>query len=310
MINTPDFTTLYSALDNFIEIYEKPKIKEITLKGYERAVAVIKMNLPNGPITEYSEAQIRLFLNILPSQMNYSKSSIEKVRIILNGAFQTAYRNLHIPYTVPTSGIYIPKARTKVVKEFTREEQKKIESVCRYEYYGDMILFDLNTGLRRNELESLCKSDLDFHRKMIKIRKSKTVSGIREIPMIPLTEQILLKQIARFPYTAHVFVSMVGNTITPSAVRKMVNRMRRETGIPDFNLHRCRHTFATRLIENGLKNYAALAKLMGHSDVAFTIRQYVHTNDEELKKAIALLNDSDDIIEAKSVKDFMLCSSC
>ena len=44
--------------------------------------------------------------------------------------------------------------------------------------------------------------------------------------------------------------------------------------------------------------------------IEFTIRQYVHTNDEELKKAIALLNDSDDIIEAKSVKDFMLCSSC
>lgn len=78
--------------------------------------------------------------------------------------------------------------------------------------------------------------------------------------------------------------------MTECVIRRLSERMRRETGISDFNLHRCRHTFATRLLENGLKNYAALAKLMGHSDVAFTMRQYVHPDKAELCKAISLLH--------------------
>lgn len=286
----PKFNTLYEALDSYLMVYCKPIVKRKTLYGYERAAVIIKEYLPNLPVTDYNEAQLQLFLNVLSVEKNYSKSSIDKILIILRAAFRCAYRNLHITYDTPASSLRLPAAKQKKILGYTLEEEAIIRKACVYDIYGDFILFDLNTGLRRSELERLQKTDIDWEQGLIHITQSKTESGIRAIPMQDESKKILLNQFARYPHSPYVFVSRTEGTMTECVIRRLSERMRRETGISDFNLHRCRHTFATRLLENGLKNYAALAKLMGHSDVAFTMRQYVHPDKAELCKAISLLH--------------------
>lgn len=50
--------------------------------------------------------------------------------------------------------------------------------------------------------------------------------------------------------------------------------------LPDFSLHILRHTFCTRLCENGV-NIKVVQEIMGHSDISTTMNIY---NEATLKK--------------------------
>jgi integrase len=49
--------------------------------------------------------------------------------------------------------------------------------------------------------------------------------------------------------------------------------------------HCLRHTFATRLIEQGV-DVKTVSQLLGHTDVKITLNRYVHSTDDTKKQAI------------------------
>lgn len=55
-------------------------------------------------------------------------------------------------------------------------------------------------------------------------------------------------------------------------------------GLRSLPPHRCRHTFTT-LAMHGAKN-AAIQKLAGHTDYAFTANNYTHLEIENLREEI------------------------
>jgi integrase len=61
--------------------------------------------------------------------------------------------------------------------------------------------------------------------------------------------------------------------------------IRRYTGIPDFHVHRCRHTFAMRWLEAG-GNLAVLQQILGHRDLSTTMR-YARVTDELIEREAA-----------------------
>jgi len=54
------------------------------------------------------------------------------------------------------------------------------------------------------------------------------------------------------------------------------------TGITDFHLHRCRHTFASLWLEAG-GNLAVLQQILGHRDLSTTMR-YARVTDDLLER--------------------------
>lgn len=60
-------------------------------------------------------------------------------------------------------------------------------------------------------------------------------------------------------------------------------RVRREAGIEDVRLHDLRHTVASQAAINGVP-LPVVARLLGHSDVAMTMR-YSHVGDREIEAA-------------------------
>ena len=52
--------------------------------------------------------------------------------------------------------------------------------------------------------------------------------------------------------------------------------------------HMLRHTFATRMIENGA-DPKSVSLILGHSDVAFTLKKYVHPDIGHLQQQIMLI---------------------
>lgn len=49
--------------------------------------------------------------------------------------------------------------------------------------------------------------------------------------------------------------------------------------------HGIRHSFATRLIEQGV-DVKTVSQLLGHTDVKITLNRYVHSTDDTKKDAI------------------------
>jgi integrase len=127
---------------------------------------------------------------------------------------------------------------------------------------GFVLRFLLGTGLRWAEA---CRSTRDDVRGgMLDVDQTK--SGRRR--RVPLTRSLLREIVS----CGHRLVPYA-----PGSPGSFSRSVRRLTGIADFHVHRCRHTFAMRWIE-AEGNIAVLQLILGHRDLTTTMR-YARVTD-------------------------------
>ncbi|WP_243894595.1 tyrosine-type recombinase/integrase [Clostridium perfringens] len=84
-----------------------------------------------------------------------------------------------------------------------------------------------------------------------------------------------------------VFCTPTGNYLNESNVRKTFKKILNRCDLKEIRFHDLRHTFATRLFENGVPP-KTVQTLLGHSDIATTLNIYTHvmknTKDEAINK--------------------------
>ena len=145
----------------------------------------------------------------------------------------------------------------------------------------------LCTGMRRSEIFSLQRSDIDFEQGFIHIRNPK--SGIDEkIPLNDLARNILESQMRTgSPY---VFPGKSGKRLVD--IKKSVDKIKAKAGLPkDFRpIHGLRHVFASMLASSGQVDMYTLQKLLTHKSPQMTQR-YAHLRDDTLKKASNLVGE-------------------
>jgi integrase/recombinase XerD len=85
-------------------------------------------------------------------------------------------------------------------------------------------------------------------------------------------------------YTNALFVTEEGQPLTYWAINGLFQFLKEKTGITrvPVKAHTCRHTFATRAHQNGMRA-SMLQRLLGHADYNTTLRFYVNISDEDLK---------------------------
>ena len=162
----------------------------------------------------------------------------------------------------------------------TFEEEADLLSSASPEWLGRVILFALNTGMRRGEILSLKWSDVELKRKLIVVVKSKN----GEKRTIPMSEAV-------FNILADVKVIHISNRVFPHSVGALKDgfpRAVKKAGLDDFRFHDLRHTFATRLVQNGVDLYK-VKELLGHKTITMTMR-YAHHCPESLRSSIETLD--------------------
>lgn len=163
------------------------------------------------------------------------------------------------------------------------EETRLLAALENSKLVKQIVVFALNTGLRRGEIFSLKWSDVDFERGMIQIRESKSNKG-RAVPMNS-TIRTLLRSLKR--KSEYVFPSpKTGGRL--NQIKRSFRRAVMEAGIVDFRFHDLRHTAATRMADAGADPFT-LMKILGHSDIRMTAR-YTHATDVALKRAVENLD--------------------
>ena len=83
-----------------------------------------------------------------------------------------------------------------------------------------------------------------------------------------------------------VFISSTGSLIDPRDFQRYFKQLLKKHGIRQINVHGLRHTFATRALESGM-SVKTLSKILGHSNVGFTLDTYTHVTEDLKADAIA-----------------------
>lgn len=234
---------------------------------------------------------------------NYSASVRGKDKRMIEWGLDWA-RDMKIISDNPARSSSINKIKiiekTKV-KALTTDQQKKfiskiLEFRTELRPYGDMWLLALLTGMRIGEICNLKLHNIDFANKNIMIyatitkdKNGKYISGNltktgtkRIVPFSTEIEKLLYEVFKyRNQYSEFLFNDDNGNFIKPNRVTNELRNFNKYYKIaPKITSHMLRHTFATRMKEQGLP-LEAVQHLLGHRSIKTTADVYVDYDNIE-----------------------------
>jgi len=234
----------------------------------------------------------------------YSFSTTKLVKSLINRSLVYAFENGLTKEKI-TISMHLKNQKVRKVEALEKQEQTKLERYIleneKWYHYG--ILLSLYTGLRLGEVIALKWQNVDIKNKLIYIDKTvsnisqnhktltiesspKTQSSIRVIP-ISKQLQIILKKLKQISENDYVITSHNNKRISPRAYQKSFENLLKKLHIKHYGFHSLRHTFATRLLENGI-DVKTISELLGHSSPTITLNRYVHTNLQNKRKAMEI----------------------
>jgi integrase len=161
------------------------------------------------------------------------------------------------------------------------EEKKLLEKATNPHWLRPLLVTALHTGLRKGELLALTWKDIDFAANILRVERSK--NGEKRALPLSRTVQSVLKGIKVRSMTGRVF------PISVRSLRVAFEAALEKAEIENFHFHDLRHSFATRLVQNGVDLYK-VKELLGHKSVSMTMR-YAHHYPESLRASVEVLDD-------------------
>lgn len=316
----PNKTTLGEWLDIWMRDYKTISLKETTYDSYSMNIRVhIKPCIGYISLFELSVSHIQGLINTLHRQ-GKSSALIRKIKNILKGALDQAVANGMISRNV-VGGVTLPKHTQKEIRWLSVEEERTFINAAKGNRLEVAFKLALVTGLRLGELIGLTWDCIDLNIGVITIKQTlirvksreeegknlyyispttKTKKSMRRVP-IPKSAIKMLKEhkktqnaekkLAGELYTDNnlVFCTALGNRLIPRNVERSFANITRSAGIVGANVHSLRHTYATRLFENGVAA-KTVSELLGHTDVSHTLNVYTHVANAVKEKAIEFLD--------------------
>ncbi|WP_161884073.1 site-specific integrase [Deinococcus alpinitundrae] len=191
-----------------------------------------------------------------------------------------------------------PKRREESeLAAFTPEEAALFLAAAQTNHRGEWFVFALSTGMRRGELCVLRWQDINWKASTLSVTETVVDDGGRVIVSAPKTAgskctKHLSPDIMQL-LTAHrerqaeqrdmledkrrdsgrVFTHIYGGTLLPNNMKRDMLRICGVAGVRTLPIHGLRHTHASLSLRRGIP-VEVVSKQLGHSSVAFTLRQY------------------------------------
>lgn len=279
----------------FKELVEKfmkehsPKVSPKTQRAYERVFKHTGLFFRDMCLSEITPKRIAEYR---ASRYNEKAmpATVNQELAVLGKAFSLALKEWEWIKENPVNRIKRDRENNQRDKWLSYEdEQRLLENSPGW--LREIIVFDLNTGLRQDELLSLPWDKVNLLRKTIIIQKSKNGKP-RTVPLTSVAMGILEEKVRiRSLKSNFVFTNREGKRFDCGWVWKSFSNLAKNVGIEDFHFHDLRHTFATRLAQGGIDLYK-ISKLLGHINITMTQR-YTHHCPESLREGIEVLEKAD-----------------
>ncbi|MDH5466519.1 MAG: tyrosine-type recombinase/integrase [Candidatus Aminicenantes bacterium] len=202
-------------------------------------------------------------------------------------------------YSVANTWNLVKINPVKQVKLFSEQDNKRERILSSQEeerlllecadHLKPIIIMGLNSGMRRNEILTLSWSQVDLKQRLIHVIKTK--SGKNR--MIPINDVLfnVLCGLKKLNTNDYVFPNPATGEPFKSIRHSFENACRR-ANIKGLRFHDLRHSFSCRLLQKGC-DIETLRSLLGHHSITVTER-YIHTNEEQKRKAVDLLAGGSD----------------
>lgn len=243
-----------------------------------------------------------------------SATALNYIRISLNGIFDSGVKN-KLCLQNPASEIRPPKKDKPLPVSFSRDDIAYLIPFCAEYHTGYYVEALLYTGLRIGELCALTWGDVDLKAGVINVSKNVAVSGspgrkyaVKESTKTGKSRQVALTQdgiqvFHRIPKCGiYVFPGRDTPFCTPDSYRRryesvfraLNNELRTEhrgpgdaPQVPMLSPHKCRHTYASFLLDGGA-NIRAVQDQLGHARIT-TTEIYTHVDIESRKRNVQKL---------------------
>jgi integrase len=174
----------------------------------------------------------------------------------------------------------------------TPNEARRLLSDATRPMWRDMVRVALRTGMRRGELCALDWSDIDVASGLITVRRRVYRGEVdspknNRIHYIPMTDDLRVLFASAPGRRGYIFPRTTGLPVAESTMTRELAHMCQRVGIRPIGWHVLRHTFASRLVSEGVP-LPAVKELLGHASITMTMR-YTHLAPSALKSAVDVL---------------------
>ncbi len=218
-----------------------------------------------------------------------SPATINRELTIMKAAFNLAIKEWEWCRENPIIKVRREKENNKRDRWLTDEEEKRLIATSA-PWLREIIIFALNTGMRRGEILALTWKGVDLFRKTVTVFHSKN----GEPRTIPINRTVidLLKERSKVRSLKIdlVFYSKAHTAIDGNHLRRAFCLATTKVKLDDLHFHDLRHTFATRLVQAGIDIYK-VQRLLGHKTPSMTQR-YAHHYPESLRDGVMILDQS------------------
>lgn len=212
--------------------------------------------------------------------------TLQNIKIVLGYLFEYAIQNDIVDKDY-SRYIDLTRHRQKVEesnKEPIHTNFKKQEIKALWDHTEEPCVKDLlaliYSGLRISEYLALTPEDIDTEVRFLNIRKSKTASGKRRVPISKKTVAFWREIRKMRECKEHLSTSRQYQIFKETSQASM-----KKIGLSEHLMHDTRHTTATLLHAAKVDPYI-VKKILGHSTQDITEKVYTHFSDQDLLKAI------------------------
>ena len=264
---------------------------ETTWKGNRHRLNELLAQWGQMPCNAITQLDIDRYL--AEKQQTISPASRNRLLATIRTIFKAAVDWNFITHSPASDVSQLPEASQ--IPDALSDEQ--VESLLKAlpEYAQLIVTILVYTGLRKSELHRITWGDIDFKNNELAIRMTKN-SEFRVIPMHPQVRKVFseLQPGRSWPksQSGHSRKTIVWpDSKNPSAIaiphidiKKSLISASKRCGIGHVYPHMLRHTFATKMRDNGVP-LDRIQVFLGHKTMAMVLR-YAKARPEQLQKAI------------------------
>ena len=253
---------------------------------YHKAQEIIKYF--GKPMKQVSTKELRDFLmKYLREEKKLEERSINYYNSVIRFIYDVV-----LDYPINQKQIPMYKKKRRLPKILSSKELDVFFNACEDYRYKTVFMLIYGSGLRISEAANLRVEDIDSENMRLFVRNGK---GERQrYTVLPERSLEMLRKCYKIYKPNHpdgyMFLNRAGNPLKVERLRVFFRRYRRKARISeDFIVHSLRHSFATKLVEEGVP-LVQVKELLGHSCIRSTMT-YVHvaTNMQKVKSPLDIL---------------------
>lgn len=291
----PDHKSLLQReIDEFIIDRQVRNLSKRTVAWYKNSLRVFSEFLTEKSIDateKVTTSTIRHFLLSLPEK-GYGQGGISN----LFGAIKAYLRWFANEYDPkdwnPLAKVQTPKRPKEIQQPLSLDNFHRLLAVCEGKDFNSLrdkaiLLFLLDTGVRKQELTDLRIGDIDMVSGQVFIRSGKGKKS-RITYIGKQTRKVLMAYLRIRKGTnedSPLWATIEGGSLAYHSVRQVIRRRAKAAEIKEPGLHEFRRCFAINFLRNG-GDVVTLQRLLGHSDLT-VINRYLALVDDDLRASHA-----------------------